>query len=94
MSDQPIVLDVDNSVGPLANELRLPLQHWQERVRFVLTQDFTLKRIQFLDVLQEEAESHGDDMASLMFASQILMSEALSTLIAELVLHLGGWAEQ
>jgi hypothetical protein len=34
MSDQPLVLDVDNSVGPLANELRLPLQHWQERVRF------------------------------------------------------------
>ena len=34
MSDQPIVLDVDNSVGPLANELRLSLLHWQERVRF------------------------------------------------------------
>ena len=34
MSDQPLVLDVDNSVGPLGNELRLPLQHWQERVRF------------------------------------------------------------
>ncbi len=34
MSDQPIVLDVDNSVGPLGNELRLSLLHWQERVRF------------------------------------------------------------
>ena len=34
MNDQPLVLDVDNSVGPLANELRLSLQHWQERVRF------------------------------------------------------------
>ena len=34
MSDQPLVLDLDNSVGPLANELCLPLQHWQERVRF------------------------------------------------------------
>ena len=64
---------------------------WQERIRFVLTQDFTLKRIQYLDVLQEEAAAHGEDMASLMFASQILMAEALSTLLAELTTYLGGW---
>lgn len=66
---------------------------WQDRVRFILTQDFTLKRIQFLDVVQEEAATQGDDMESLMFASQILMAEALGTLIAELVSHLGGWME-
>ncbi|WP_027014359.1 arginase family protein [Comamonas composti] len=30
----PVVLDVDGSVGALAGELRLPLQHWQEAVRF------------------------------------------------------------
>lgn len=89
LSAEEVINHVKN--GKIVTQLGLC---WQERVRFVLTQDFTLKRIQFLDVLQEEAESHGDDMASLMFASQILMSEALSTLIAELVLHLGGWAEQ
>jgi len=43
--------------------------------------------------LQEEAESHGDDAASLAFASQILMAEALSTLLQELVSLLGGWQE-
>lgn len=89
LSAEEVINHVKN--GKIVTQLGLC---WQERVRFVLTQDFTLKRIQFLDVLQEEAESHGDDMASLMFASQILMSEALSTLVAELVLHLGGWAEQ
>ena len=41
---------------------------WREQISFILTQDFTLKRIQYLDVLQEEAEGHGDDAASLMFA--------------------------
>ncbi|UOP00001.1 recombination-associated protein RdgC [Kingella potus] len=66
---------------------------WRERIAFVLTQDFTLKRIQYLDVLQEEAESHGDDAESLTFASQILMTEALSTMIAELAAHLGGWQD-
>lgn len=64
---------------------------WQDRVRFVLTQDFTLKRIQFLDVVQEEAAGQGDDMQSSTFASQILMAEALGELLSELVHHLGGW---
>ncbi|WP_314378791.1 recombination-associated protein RdgC [Neisseria elongata] len=66
---------------------------WREQLAFVLTQDFTLKRIQYLDVLQEEVESHGDDAASLAFASQILMAEALSTMVDELAVHLGGWQD-
>lgn len=33
----PVVLDVDGSVGPLDDELRLPLQDWQERIRFGCT---------------------------------------------------------
>ena len=66
---------------------------WREQSSFILTQDFTLKRIQYLDVLQEEAEGHGDDAASLMFASQILMTEALGTMLDELVSYLGGWQE-
>jgi len=66
---------------------------WREQIAFILTQDFTLKRIQYLDVLQEEAESNGDDAASLAFASQILMTEAISTMLEELVSYLGGWQE-
>lgn len=31
---RPVVLDLDGSVGPLPGELRLPLSHWQEAVRF------------------------------------------------------------
>lgn len=37
MNDQPqrpVVLDIDRSVGPLPGRLVLPLQHWQESVRF------------------------------------------------------------
>lgn len=63
---------------------------WREQIRFTLTQNFALKRIQFLDVLQEEAEQ-GDDTASLMFSSQIIMVEALGEMINELVNLLGGW---
>ena len=66
---------------------------WREQIAFVLTEDFTIKRVQYLDVLQEEAEQHGDDAASLAFASQILMAESVSTMIMELVGCLGGWQE-
>ena len=64
---------------------------WRKQISFTLTQDFTLKRIQYLDVLQEEAEWHGDDAASLMFASQIIMVEALGEMINELVNLLGSY---
>ena len=65
---------------------------WREQISFTLTKDFALKRIQFLDVLQEEAEQ-GDDTASLMFSSQIIMVEALGEMINELANLLGGWVD-
>jgi hypothetical protein len=37
MSDlarRPIVIDIDQSVGPLTDRLVLPLEHWQESIRF------------------------------------------------------------
>lgn len=73
--------------GKIVTQLGLS---WRDRVRFVLTQNFTLKRIQFLDLIQEEAAGQADDIESLTFASQILMTEALSELITELIDHLGG----
>ena len=56
---QPLVLDLDGSVGPLAGELRLPLADWQERVRF----GCTLRQFQaFRGVLTQRlppADAHG-----------------------------------
>ena len=34
LSNQPIVLDIDHSVGPLRDRLVLPLERWQESIRF------------------------------------------------------------
>ncbi|MEQ6289264.1 recombination-associated protein RdgC [Vogesella sp. GCM10023246] len=63
---------------------------WRERIRFVLTDQLQLKRLQFLDVLQEEASQAGDDMASLFEATFLLMAEELGELVDELVMALGG----
>ena len=65
---------------------------WREQISFTLTQNFALKRIRFLDVLQEEAEQ-GDDAASLTFASQIIMTTALGGMLDELANLLGGWVD-
>ena len=34
LSQRPVVLDIDHSVGPLPERLVLPLEHWQEALRF------------------------------------------------------------
>ena len=51
---------------------------WRESVVLVLTQDLTLKRLRYLDRLQEDAQSHGDSGFDLAAASQIISSNALT----------------
>ncbi|BEV70588.1 MULTISPECIES: recombination-associated protein RdgC [unclassified Paludibacterium] len=63
---------------------------WKERVRFMLTDTLQLKRIQFLDVIQDEASHAGDDSASLFEATFTLMSEELGDLVEALIEALGG----
>lgn len=76
--------------GMTATELGLI---WNDRVAFILTQDLTLKRIQWLDVVQEEAEGSCDDAESMAYATQLLMEAVLSAMLGELVDLLGGWQE-
>lgn len=64
---------------------------WDNRIRFILTSSMTLKRICFLDVLQDEASQKGDDMPSLAQASQIIMYQSFGALLDELVNHLNGF---
>ena len=63
---------------------------WKERVRFVLTQDLTLKSIKFLDVVQSEIDDQYGDPESAAHASQGIMTAALTDLLSELTTeHLG-----
>ncbi|WP_440216276.1 recombination-associated protein RdgC [Chromobacterium piscinae] len=63
---------------------------WNEKIRFQLTDTLQLKRIQFLDMLQDEASQASDDRESLFEATFILMSEELGELVEALVEALGG----
>ena len=75
--------------GMMVTELEL---EWRDSVRFVLTRDFSLKRIEWLDVLREEAEG-GDDALSVMYASQVIQAAALGEIIDELAMLMGGWQD-
>lgn len=67
---------------------------WEDKIRFVLTSQLQFKRLQFLDVLQEEASQAGDDLASLFDATVLLMTEELGELITDLIAALGGLESQ
>ena len=62
---------------------------WRDRLYFTLTADFALKRINYLDVLTQEAEV-GDDAASLAYATQTLMAAVLAEVLDELAELAGG----
>lgn len=66
---------------------------FQERVRFTLTESLQLKRIGFLDTVQQEASEEGEDPESLFVATASLMQQELSLLWQSLLLALGGEIE-
>ncbi|WP_019101035.1 recombination-associated protein RdgC [Chromobacterium haemolyticum] len=63
---------------------------WQEKIRFQLTDALQLRRIQFLDLLQDQASQTGEDRESLLEGTLTIMSEELGSLIADVVRALGG----
>ena len=63
---------------------------WRNKVRFILTRDLTLKRIQFLDVVQEEVaracfEDRCYGVHGLVTTAQIFMTRILAELTSELL---------
>ena len=86
LTTQEVVQHIKN--GKTVTQLGLV---WRNQIAFVLTEQFTLKRIQYLDILQKEVEQQGEDMASLAWATQIIMAQNIGEMINELTVYLGGW---
>ena len=63
---------------------------WQDKIAFVLSNDLSIKRIRFLDMVQEEAENDSDDLPALTAATQLLATQTLVDMFDELIAHLGG----
>ena len=69
--------------GKVATKLAMT---WTDRISFVLTDEFQLRRIQFLDILKEESAGQAETEEERFDLDFTLMSGELSRLLADLVL--------
>lgn len=75
--------------GKLPTRLALT---WNDRISFVLTDKLEIKRLAFLDVVMEEAETTAENAAEQFDADLALMSGELSRFLPAVVDALGGEA--
>lgn len=68
---------------------------WQERLAFVLSDDLSVKRLKFLDLIQEEAaNAEAGDAATRFDVDFSLMTLELRRLLGDLVETFGGLADE
>ncbi len=63
---------------------------WNDRISFVLTDAFTIKRVSPLDILKDAADPTAEGEAEKFDADFVLMAGELSRLIADLIEAVGG----
>ena len=63
---------------------------WREAIRFVLADDFSIKRLRFEEIIQEQAESDYDDRATQFDQDFAIMSLQLNQFINALLKEFGG----
>ena len=73
--------------GKIVSRLALT---WADKVSFLLTDQFALRRLSFLDILKDEAASHAESAEEQFDADFTLMAGELSRLLTELVEAVGG----
>ncbi len=66
---------------------------WQDKVSFVLTEQLQIKRLAFLDILKQEAETQTENADELFEADFVIMAGELAQLLPQLVVELGGEAD-
>ena len=76
--------------GKVATRLAMT---WADKISFVLDENLQIKRLEFLDILKEEAETQAENEAERFDLDFTLMTGELSRLLKDLVQALGGELE-
>ncbi len=63
---------------------------WRDAIRFVLSDDFSIKRLRFEEIIQEQAEGEADDRATQFDQDFAVMVLQLHEFIKELLEEFGG----
>jgi recombination associated protein RdgC len=63
---------------------------WQDKISFVLCEDFSFKKITFTDFLKKQSESSAESMDEQFSADFLIMAGEVSGLVADVVAALGG----
>lgn len=66
---------------------------WRNAIRFSLSDDFSIKRLRFEEIIQEQAESDAEDRATQFDQDFAVMTLQLSQLIDDLLKEFGGIEE-
>ena len=67
---------------------------WNDRISFVLTEQYHIKRVTFLDILRRESDAQVQDEKEQFEIDFALMTGELSQMLADLVKALGGEKEK
>lgn len=64
--------------------------NWREAIRFLLAEDFVIKRIKFEDAIQQQAQGDAEDFATQFDQDFAVMTHQVNQFIEELLEVLGG----
>lgn len=67
---------------------------WKDRISFILDEKLQIKRLSFLDIIREEADTQAENEAERFDLDFTLMSGELARLLGDLVSALGGEKEE
>ena len=73
--------------GKVATKLALT---WNDRISFVLTENMQIKRLQFLDILKEQADGQAENEDERFDIDFTLMTGEVARLLSDLISALGG----
>ena len=64
--------------------------NWKDAIRFVLTEDFVIKRVRFEDIVQQQAQGDAEDHATQFDQDFAIMSLQVNQFLEDLVEAFGG----